>query len=45
MSARLEVTGLSKSFRGLRALANVSFNVETGFRDVFFIGAGFDYLL
>ncbi|HEX5611452.1 MAG TPA: ABC transporter ATP-binding protein [Burkholderiales bacterium] len=30
MSARLEVLGLSKSFRGLRALSDVSFNVPAG---------------
>jgi branched-chain amino acid transport system ATP-binding protein len=30
MSARLEVRGLSKSFRGLRALADVSFDVAPG---------------
>jgi branched-chain amino acid transport system ATP-binding protein len=30
MSARLEVLGLSKSFRGLRALSDVSFDVPAG---------------
>ena len=40
----LDLKNISLSFGGVKALTDISFNVETGFRDVFYLGLGTDYI-